>query len=231
MTDLMRPRLRLRARHQWRRPHSRFRDRAGGGDLRRRGQRARARPVRHGHRNRRRAESGRSTTASSRGSVWGRPPDVTCCSDGRLTWRTAVRHRRGARHPRHRACRALAPTSFTCIPTPPAPRLSRKPARLPFFRVVGLPGLEGGVFINCGSAVDPARGLPEGGCPLPERGPHTRSPTTVNLDFLRHYRPQTNVVTRPMAGVGLGLFTRRPSRDPHPAPRGGARGGTGPGDG
>jgi len=28
--------------------------------------------------------------------------------------------------------------------------------------------------------------------------------TTVNLDFLRHYRPQTNVVTRPTAGVGHG---------------------------
>jgi hypothetical protein len=28
--------------------------------------------------------------------------------------------------------------------------------------------------------------------------------TTVNLDFLRHYRPQTNVVTRPTAGTGRG---------------------------
>jgi hypothetical protein len=28
--------------------------------------------------------------------------------------------------------------------------------------------------------------------------------TTVNLDFLRHYRPQTNVVTRPTAGIGRG---------------------------
>ena len=28
--------------------------------------------------------------------------------------------------------------------------------------------------------------------------------TTVNLDFIRHYRPQTNVVTRPVAGIGRG---------------------------
>jgi hypothetical protein len=28
--------------------------------------------------------------------------------------------------------------------------------------------------------------------------------TTVNLDFVRHYRPQTNVVSRPVAGVGKG---------------------------
>jgi hypothetical protein len=28
--------------------------------------------------------------------------------------------------------------------------------------------------------------------------------TTVNLDFLRHYRPLTNVVTRPTMGSGKG---------------------------
>ena len=28
--------------------------------------------------------------------------------------------------------------------------------------------------------------------------------TTVNLDFVRHYRPQTNVVVRPTAGGGRG---------------------------
>jgi hypothetical protein len=28
--------------------------------------------------------------------------------------------------------------------------------------------------------------------------------TTVNLDFLRQYRPQTNVVTRPTMGIGKG---------------------------
>jgi hypothetical protein len=28
--------------------------------------------------------------------------------------------------------------------------------------------------------------------------------TTINLDFIRQYRAQTNVVTRPVAGVGRG---------------------------
>ena len=28
--------------------------------------------------------------------------------------------------------------------------------------------------------------------------------TTVNIDFARQYRPQTNVVTRPTAGTGRG---------------------------
>ena len=28
--------------------------------------------------------------------------------------------------------------------------------------------------------------------------------TTVNLDFIRLYRPQTNVVARPVAGIGKG---------------------------
>jgi hypothetical protein len=28
--------------------------------------------------------------------------------------------------------------------------------------------------------------------------------TTANFDFVRHYRPETNVVRRPVAGVGKG---------------------------
>jgi hypothetical protein len=28
--------------------------------------------------------------------------------------------------------------------------------------------------------------------------------TTVNIDFMRMYRPQTNVISRPVAGVGNG---------------------------
>ena len=64
--------------------------------------------------------------------------------------------------------------------------------------------LEDGVYLNCGSAVV----LPEvflkavaiarnDGRPLDRL-------TTVNLDFLRHYRPLTNVVSRPTAGTGKG---------------------------
>jgi hypothetical protein len=58
-----------------------------------------------------------------------------------------------------------------------------------------------GVYLNCGSAVV----LPEvflkavalarnQGCALDEL-------TTVNLDFIRSYRPATNVVARPVAGT------------------------------
>jgi hypothetical protein len=64
--------------------------------------------------------------------------------------------------------------------------------------------LAGGVFLNCGSAVV----LPEvflKAVALARNAGHALDGlTTVNLDFLRHYRPQTNVVTRPTAGVGRG---------------------------
>jgi hypothetical protein len=65
--------------------------------------------------------------------------------------------------------------------------------------------LANGVYVNCGSAVI----LPEvflkavalarnAGCSLDGL-------TTVNIDFLRHYRPLTNVVVRPTQGTGQGF--------------------------
>jgi hypothetical protein len=64
--------------------------------------------------------------------------------------------------------------------------------------------LERGVYLNCGSAVV----LPEvflKAVALARNAGHTlEGLTTVNLDFLRHYRPHVNVVTRPTAGVGRG---------------------------
>jgi hypothetical protein len=64
--------------------------------------------------------------------------------------------------------------------------------------------LQGGVYLNCGSAVV----LPEvflKTVALARNAGHSlEGLTTVNLDFLRHYRPQTNVVSRPTAGVGRG---------------------------
>lgn len=64
--------------------------------------------------------------------------------------------------------------------------------------------LNQGVYLNCGSAVV----LPEvflkavalarnAGIPL-------TGLTTVNIDFVRLYRPQTNVVSRPTKGIGTG---------------------------
>lgn len=64
--------------------------------------------------------------------------------------------------------------------------------------------LDHGVYLNCGSAVI----LPEvflKAVALARNQGHTlEGLTTVNLDFVRLYRPQTNVVTRPTAGVGRG---------------------------
>jgi hypothetical protein len=54
--------------------------------------------------------------------------------------------------------------------------------------------LEGGVYINLGSAVL-CRNV---GVPLQHF-------TTVNMDFVQHYRPNTNVVRRPTQGGGKGF--------------------------
>jgi hypothetical protein len=65
-------------------------------------------------------------------------------------------------------------------------------------------GLEGGVYINLGSAVL----LPEiflKAVTLCRNLGHTlRHFTTVNMDFIQHYRPNTNVVRRPTHGGGRG---------------------------
>jgi hypothetical protein len=64
---------------------------------------------------------------------------------------------------------------------------------------------EGGVYLNCGSAVT----LPEvflkcvtlarnSGLPL-------QNFTTANLDFIQHYRPTENVIRRPVNNGGRGI--------------------------
>lgn len=64
--------------------------------------------------------------------------------------------------------------------------------------------LSDGVFINLGSAVI----IPEvflKALTLARNLGHEAAPlTTVNLDFVQHYRPLTNVVRRPTAGAGKG---------------------------
>jgi hypothetical protein len=64
--------------------------------------------------------------------------------------------------------------------------------------------LAGGLYINLGSAVI----LPEvflKALTLARNLGHRVEPlTTVNLDFIQHYRPLTNVVRRPTAGEGQG---------------------------
>jgi hypothetical protein len=64
--------------------------------------------------------------------------------------------------------------------------------------------LEHGVYVNCGSAVILPEVFLKAVALARNTGRSLNGLTTVNLDFIRHYRPQTNVVTRPVAGVGRG---------------------------
>jgi len=64
--------------------------------------------------------------------------------------------------------------------------------------------LERGVYLNCGSAVVLPEVFLKAIALARNRGVPLAGLTTVNLDFVRSYRPQTNVVTRPIAGSGRG---------------------------
>jgi hypothetical protein len=65
--------------------------------------------------------------------------------------------------------------------------------------------LERGVFLNCGSAVILPEVFLKAVALARNRGIALAGLTTVNLDFVRAYRPQTNVVSRPTAGGGRGF--------------------------
>jgi hypothetical protein len=64
--------------------------------------------------------------------------------------------------------------------------------------------LERGVYLNCGSAVVLPEVFLKAVALARNRGIALAELTTVNLDFIRHYRAQTNVVSRPTAGTGRG---------------------------
>jgi hypothetical protein len=64
--------------------------------------------------------------------------------------------------------------------------------------------LAGGVYLNCGSAVVLPEVFLKAVAIARNEGRSLDGLTTVNLDFLRHYRPLTNVVTRPTIGSGKG---------------------------
>ena len=72
------------------------------------------------------------------------------------------------------------------------------------FLVSNVARLRGGVFLNCGSAVILPEVFLKAVALVRNRGISLDGLTTVNLDFVRHYRPQTNVVSRPVAGIGRG---------------------------
>jgi hypothetical protein len=60
------------------------------------------------------------------------------------------------------------------------------------------------VYLNCGSAVVLPEVFLKAIALARNRGITLDGLTTVNLDFMRHYRPTTNVVLRPVAGIGQG---------------------------
>jgi len=66
--------------------------------------------------------------------------------------------------------------------------------------------LDGGIYLNFGSAVV----LPEVFLKAVSLARNLGNPvqdlTTVNLDFIQHYRPLTNVVNRPTLGSGKGYY-------------------------
>ena len=66
--------------------------------------------------------------------------------------------------------------------------------------------LTGGVYLNCGSAVVLPEVFLKAVALARNQGISLDGMTTVNIDFARLYRPQTNVVTRPVAGTsGSGI--------------------------
>jgi hypothetical protein len=66
--------------------------------------------------------------------------------------------------------------------------------------------LAGGVYLNCGSAVVLPEIFLKAVALARNKGISLDGMTTVDIDFVRMYRPQTNVVTRPVAGSsGTGI--------------------------
>jgi len=66
--------------------------------------------------------------------------------------------------------------------------------------------LTGGVYLNCGSAVVLPEVFLKAVALVRNQGIALEGLTTVDIDFMRMYRPQTNVVSRPVAGTnGVGI--------------------------
>lgn len=66
--------------------------------------------------------------------------------------------------------------------------------------------LDGGVYLNCGSAVILPEVFLKAVSLARNRGCRLDGLTTVTIDFARLYRPQVNVVDRPVAGIGRGFY-------------------------
>ena len=64
--------------------------------------------------------------------------------------------------------------------------------------------LKRGAYLNCGSAVVLPEVFLKAVALVRNKGISLEGLTTVNIDFMRLYRPHTNVVSRPVAGIGKG---------------------------
>ncbi|MEW6129104.1 MAG: hypothetical protein AB1757_18845 [Acidobacteriota bacterium] len=64
---------------------------------------------------------------------------------------------------------------------------------------------DGGVYLNLGSAVLLPEVFLKTVTVVRNLGYELKNFTTANFDFIQHYRPLTNVVKRPVAGVGRGF--------------------------
>jgi len=64
--------------------------------------------------------------------------------------------------------------------------------------------LAGGVYLNCGSAIVLPEVFLKAVSLARNQGISLDGMTTVNFDFIRSYRTDTNVVRRPVAGIGRG---------------------------
>lgn len=64
---------------------------------------------------------------------------------------------------------------------------------------------DGGVYLNFGSAVILPEVFLKTVTTVRNLGFELKDFTTANFDFIQHYRPMTNVVKRPVAGVGRGF--------------------------
>ena len=90
-----------------------------------------------------------------------------------------------------------APTSFTCTRDASGAALGEGSLRDFRYFVSNVARLQGGVYLNCGSAVVLPEVFLKAVALARNSGISLDGLTTVNLDFMRLYRPQTNVVVAP----------------------------------
>ncbi len=90
----------------------------------------------------------------------------------------------------------------SCVPAAVG-EASHRDFRLFASLVAGLNG--GGVYLNCGSAVTLPEVFLKCVTLVRNTGHELERFTTANLDFIQHYRPQENVVKRPVKDSGAGI--------------------------